>query len=275
VQVVTHDILTEALALGSRDSVALVGGGGKTGCLRLLARELSERSPRVLATTTTAVFLKDLEDLGPVLVESDLPTLRTRLEAALATGGLVGAVRSVGRDGKAVGLPVEWVDDVWAAGSVDHLVIEADGSRRMSLKAFGAHEPQVPLCATLIVQVAGLDVLGAPLEEPYVHRAELLARALGVEEGEMVTTDLFADALREQLRLLHGRWPGARVVTLLNKAEEPNTRLLGLQVAEEILSAVPTEAGRGPAPEAIVVGSLRERDFTRISNGGAHERSGR
>jgi probable selenium-dependent hydroxylase accessory protein YqeC len=275
VQVVTHDILAEALALGSRESVALVGGGGKTGCLRLLAQELSEWSPRVLATTTTAVFLKDLEDLGPVLIESDLGALRTRLEAALAEGGLVGAARSVGPDGKAVGLPVEWVDDLWTAGSVDHLVIEADGSRGMSLKAFGAHEPQVPLCATLIVQVAGLDVLGSPLEEPYVHRAELLARALGVKEGEMVTTGLFADALREQFRLLRGRWPGARVVTLLNKAEKPDGRALGLEVAEEMLSAVPTEAGRCPAPEAIVVGSLRERDFTRISNRGADERSGR
>ena len=239
-QVVTHDILAEALALGSRESVALVGGGGKTGCLRLLAQELSEWSPRVLATTTTAVFLKDLEDLGPVLIESDLDALRTRLEAALAEGGLVGAARSVGRDGKAVGLPVEWVDDVWTAGSVDHLVIEADGSRGMSLKAFGAHEPQVPLCATLIVQVAGLDVIGSPLEEPYVHRAELLARALGVKEGEMVTTGLFADALREQFRLLRGRWPAARVVTLLNKAEKPDGRARGLEVAEEILSAVPS-----------------------------------
>lgn len=274
-QVTRHHMLAEALSIGPRELVAMVGGGGKTGCLRLLARELSGWSPRVLATTTTAMFVKDLEDLGPVLVERDLPALRTRLRAALAAAGLVSAVRSVGLDGKAVGLPVEWVDDVWAARPAEHLVVEADGSRGMSLKAFGAHEPQVPLSATLIVQVAAMDVLGAPLEEPCVHRAELLARALGVNEGEIVTTDLFADALREQLRLLHGRWPGARVVTLLNKAEEPNTRLLGLEVAEEILSAVPTEAGRGPAPEAIVVGSLRERDFTRISNGGADERSGR
>ncbi len=271
----TYEILAKALALGPRESVALVGGGGKTGCLRLLAEELSEWSPRVLATTTTALFLKDLEDLGPVLVESDLPALRTRLEAALAAGGLACAVRSIGRDGKAVGLPVEWVDDVWAAGSVDHLVLEADGSRGMSLKAFGAHEPQVPLGATLIVQVAGLDVLGAPLQEPYVHRAELLARVLGVEEGAIVTTDLFAAALREQLRLLHGRWPGVRVVTLLNKAEEPDARARGLEVAEEMLSAVQAEVGRGLVPEAIVVGSLRERDFTRIWSRGEDERSGR
>jgi probable selenium-dependent hydroxylase accessory protein YqeC len=275
VQVVAYDILTEALALGPRESVALVGGGGKTGCLRLLAQELSEWSPRVLAATTTAVFLKDLADLGPVLVESDLPALRTRLVAALAAGGLVCAVRSVGRDGKAVGLPVEWVDDVWAAGYVDHLVLEADGSRGMSLKAFEAHEPQVPLGATLIVQVAGLDVLGAPLQEPYVHRAELLARALGVEEGALVTADLYADALRKQLRLLHERWPSARVVTFLNKAEEPNTRLRGLEVAEGMLNAAQGEVGRGPVPEAVVVGSLRERDFTRIWSRGADERSGR
>ena len=33
------------------------------------------------------------------------------------------------------GLSVEWVDELWAAGWVDHLLVEADGIRGMSLKA--------------------------------------------------------------------------------------------------------------------------------------------
>ncbi len=266
--VTTHGILTEALTLGPRELVAMVGGGGKTGCLKLLAGELSGRSARVVTTTTTAMFLKDLEDLGPVLVESGLPALRARLEVALTAGVPVGAVRSVGPDGKAIGLPVEWVDDVWRAGFADHVVVEADGSRGMSLKAFGAHEPQVPVEVTFIVQVAGLDVMGAPLEEPYVHRAELLASALGVQPGTIVTGDLFANALRRQLRLLRRRWPRARVMTLLNKAEEPHARSGGLEVAEMILATVKGKDAASPVPEAVVVGSLWERSFTRVSDRG-------
>lgn len=200
----THDSLTDAFDIGPREFVALVGGGGKTSCLQLLFQELCARGHRVLATTTTAMFLEQLAALGPVCIQSSWPDLRKQLEDALRDRGRAVAARALCGDAKVVGLPVEWADELWATGRMEHMVVEADGSKGMSLKLFAAHEPQVPSAATAIVQIAGLDVLGTPLTESNVHRADRLARFLGVEQGTLLNAGMLADALCEQRRVLQG-----------------------------------------------------------------------
>jgi probable selenium-dependent hydroxylase accessory protein YqeC len=262
-----HHSLAEALSLNPQELLAAVGGGGKTSALKLLAQESSGRGTQVIVTTTTAMLLGDLEVLGPVVVESSRSALWARLDAALVEDGRVCVAGGLGEDGKVMGLPAEWVDELWAARLADYLLVEADGSRGMPLKAFGVREPQVPSAATIIVQVAGLDVLGAPLAEPHVHRAGLLAAALGLPVGAVVNQEVLVNALRGQLRLLSRRWPAARLVTLLNKAEDSAARGAGMELATELLKTF----GRGedrPSRNAAVVGSLRERDFVRVSSRG-------
>ena len=48
--------IKEALGLGSREHVALVGGGGKSSLMFALAAELRHESKRILTTTTTKVW---------------------------------------------------------------------------------------------------------------------------------------------------------------------------------------------------------------------------
>jgi probable selenium-dependent hydroxylase accessory protein YqeC len=265
VLVTEHDSLNAALPLGSRELVATVGGGGKTSFLQLLAREQSGRGKRIVVTTTTAVYLKDLEALGPVLLESDRSFLSVKVRAAVFEEPVISIARMVSGEGKAVGLPVEWVDGLWANGWIDYVLVEADGSRGMSLKAFSAQEPQVPSASTTIVQVSGLDAFGVPLAEPHVHRAESLAAALGVSPGSRVTEDVFLGAVRLQLRLLRRRFPAARVITLLNKAGEDRTWEIGRGLAANLLAR---SSGVGDEdPEMVLVGSLRERVFLRFTAG--------
>jgi molybdenum cofactor cytidylyltransferase len=263
VLVTEHDSLKAALPLDSRELVAAVGGGGKTGFLQLLARETSGQGRRIVVTTTTAMYLKDLEALGPVLRESDPAALWAQVGATLVEGHVLSVVRKVHGDGKAVGMPVDWVDELWASGFMDYLFVEADGSRGMSLKAFGGREPEVPSAATTTVQIAGLDALGAPLAEPYVHRAELLAAVLGVSPGSAVTEGIFFGAMRLQLGLLRRRWPAARVVTLLNKAEDDRTWELGGGLAAGLLAQ--SADGENARPEMVLVGSLRNKSYMRFT----------
>ncbi len=63
------------------------------------------------------------------------------------------------------------------------LLIEADGARGRSLKAPAPHEPIVPPFADLVVSVAGLDVVGMPLDEQYVHRVDRVRQVLGLRPG--------------------------------------------------------------------------------------------
>lgn len=265
-QATSHESLLAALGIGGHDHVAFVGGGGKTSALQLLAEEslAARRERRILVTTTTAMFLGQLEATGPVVLLSSLAELRAELEQRLAGGASVAAALTVGQDEKVAGLPPEWVDQLWASGTCDHLFVEADGSRGASLKAFASHEPQVPATATMIVQVVGIDVLGAPLSEPDVHRAELLSRSLGVPLGSPVTEDMLAKALLEQLRVLGRHRPGIPIVTFLNKVESPESRGIATHVGGELLAAS-DELADITASYGVIAGSVVRRTFVRLA----------
>ena len=186
-----HQSLTAALGVRRRELVALVGGGGKSGALQLLALEAlggaapggcagpgcagpggeggaigaggagsrgfagegaaGARMPGFLATTTTGMYLGQLQTVGPVVMAPEREHLVQAIGSALAAGGAVAAARDLADNGKVVGVPPEWVDELWAAGVADLVVVEADGSRGLSLKVFGRHEPQVPGSTTLVV----------------------------------------------------------------------------------------------------------------------------
>jgi len=270
VQAADQSTLAGALGLGRQELVAVVGGGGKTSALCLLARELAAAGSRVIVATTTAMFLRELAVIGPVVMDADDGELAVGLIKALARGHAAAAAQLPGKGGKVVGLSPGTLDGLWAEGLVDYLIVEADGSRGKSLKAFGPHEPQVPLATTTIVQVAGLNAIGSPLTDRYVHRAAVLAAALGIPLGSEVTARVFADGLREQLRRLRRAWEGSRVVTLLNKADGPDAEALGLDVARELLplalgSGDSVRPGDRECPDTVVIASVQEGRFARVS----------
>jgi probable selenium-dependent hydroxylase accessory protein YqeC len=270
VRVTEQDTLVGALGLGRHESVALVGGGGKTSAIRLLARELTATGSRVIVATTTAMFLWELAAVGPVVMDADDEVLIVGLRKALAEGRMAGAGRSLGKGDKVAGLSPATVDRVWAEGLADFLLVEADGSRGRPLKAFADHEPQVPAGTTTIVDVAGLDAVGRPLISEYVHRADVYAAASGTALGSVVTVRVFADGVRAQVRRLRRAWGASRIVSLLNKADGRAGRALGLEVSEDLLGDEHGPDDRSPAggrerPDAVVIASVREGYFAGVS----------
>lgn len=247
--------LADALGLAARELVAFVGAGGKTSALLVLTDELAAAGRRVVATTTTAMFTTQLAAAGLVWAYEDGPT--DALDAALESQGRAAIAGGSREGGKVAGLPGSEVDELWRSGLADYMLVEADGSRQLPFKAFGDHEPQVPSAATTIVEVAGLDVLGAPLSEDRVHRAAILASLLAIPPGSEVTTAVLAAGLRAQLAQLVRTHPAARLLVLLNKAESPESQAAGREVARSLLR---DETARS-RPELVVVASLRERRF--------------
>jgi probable selenium-dependent hydroxylase accessory protein YqeC len=250
--------------------VALVGGGGKTSAAGLLAREMAAAGGRVVVTTTTAMFHQELAAMGALVMEADEAALAARLREALAGSRIVAVAHSPRERGKVAGLAPEVIDRLWTEGEVDCMIVEADGSRGMSLKAFAPHEPRVPAGATVIVQMAGLDVVGAPLTAQSVHRADELAAALRLPLGAVITPSVVADCLRGQLQRLHGVWQAARLVTLLNKADRPLNLSTGEQVAYRLLedrASLPdaAEPSHHVRPDRVVLASIRNGHFARVA----------
>jgi molybdenum cofactor cytidylyltransferase len=268
--------LAEALGIGAFNPspgaagcevVAFTGSGGKTTAMFRLAAELVARGERVLITTTTHIYPPDSEQFSatviPVVMEDSLETLVRSARSALDRQPAVVLARGLGADGKLVGIDPGWVEQLPKRLHVTHLLVEADGSRGRPFKAPAAYEPVIPPSADLVVAVVGLSVIGQPLSEEFVHRPERVAALAGCQLGDTVSPSLVASVLRHPEGSTRGAPAGARVVALLNQADDESRFEAGCEVARELIE-------RGA--ERVVIAALREAmPIRRVITGGAHD----
>ncbi|MCK6626571.1 MAG: putative selenium-dependent hydroxylase accessory protein YqeC [Anaerolineae bacterium] len=251
------------MRISSGDVVAFVGGGGKTTAMFQLANELASHL-RVLTTTTTRIFAAQI-NRSPAHVTFDperqtLADLLPQLQAAIARYGQVLLIgQADAASGKAFGLPPGLIDALAAGGHFDVILNEADGSRMRPLKAPAAHEPAIPACTTLVVPVAGLDVVGQPLNDETVHRASLVGQLSQIPLSQPITAATIAAVLSHPQGGLKNIPAEARVVPLLNKVEGGKGR--GLEVGR--LEAAREIAGKLLAQErieSVVLGAVWQEE---------------
>lgn len=178
--------LTRVFRLQSNSRIAFVGSGGKTSAMFQLARA---HEGLVLLTTTTHLAVNQLEladSYHMIQEEQDLPRSRSEL-----TGEVVLLVGPSSEEGRVGGLGEAALDKLrrlaeqWDCP----LLIEADGARKLPLKAPAAHEPAVPGFCTGVVVTAGLNGLGKPLGETWVHRPDRFAELSGIARGEKISIE--------------------------------------------------------------------------------------
>ena len=173
-----------------RGVTAIIGGGGKTTLMETLAGELSKKSKVIITTTTHICRPKQYE----TLLDAD----EAAVSAALERSGIV-CVASQTESGK---LCAPWLSMGTLAQLADFVLVEADGAKRLPLKAHAAHEPVIPPEANQTILVVGASGFGRPMRES-VHRAPIAAQALDVSEDTTVTPELWAKFLN--LEALHTR----------------------------------------------------------------------
>jgi molybdenum cofactor cytidylyltransferase len=239
--------LCDALGVRRGDIVAFVGAGGKTSAMFRLGRELAADGWRVVATTTTRLAEEELQLAPSTLAlgrNGDLKEVWRRLNAH----GFVLAYNRLSR-GKAIGLALHEVERLADRVNSDVLLVEADGARRLPFKAPRRREPVMPVGATLVVPVAGLDVIGQPLDEEHVYNPAPLSEIYGFALGAPIYAAWVAQALRHEDIGLRRVPAGARVVALLNKADDLVRRARARVVARIAL--------RSPRVQAVAIGSAR------------------
>jgi probable selenium-dependent hydroxylase accessory protein YqeC len=232
--------LFDALKLEDGELVCFVGAGGKTGLMLQLATECTSRNQRVLVTTSTRMFARQLQTCGQLVLEQDEGKLLRRLDDAgpdcvrnvcacpipgTAGGRILAAGAGLTADGKIVGLSSETLNAIHLAGLFDSILVEADGARGKPLKAPAPHEPVLPSRAACVVAVVGADALGSPLTEQYVHRSGLVAELTGQEPGSAVTGTTILKIVGCYRELSRQAAPGCRFIPAVNKAD--SLELLG------------------------------------------------
>ena len=231
--------LPQALGLAaSGELVSIVGGGGKSALLFALGRALPGRT---VLTTTTRIFRSQLE-----LAERHCSYTADGFEAALEIENGLLVVGEIAGE-KAQGVPLGLPTRILRTDGIDHVVIEADGSRMRPTKAPAEHEPAVPAETTLLVVVAGIDALADTLARS-CHRPERASEITGVALDQRLTPAHLAGLLCHHRGGLKGAPAGARRIILLNKVERAQQRVLASEVADEIL--------RRDRVERVVIGAL-------------------
>jgi probable selenium-dependent hydroxylase accessory protein YqeC len=194
--------LSDVLAI-PHGITAVVGGGGKTTLIFRLAQELSEQH-RTLITTTTHIWPPECETLFSPSVQA--------IEKAFQSQNLL-AVGSLTPEGKLAAVPelLTQLDHL-----AEYVLVEADGSRRLPLKAPAEHEPVLPEHTALTIAVAGMSCCGQTLLTA-VHRPELYAERSGVDINANITPQAVAYMLGSPLgqrKNVKGRY-----LVVLNQAD--------------------------------------------------------
>lgn len=230
---------------GGWERVAFTGAGGKTTALFQLARQLTQ--PVIVTATThlgvSQIRLADSHWMGTT--PADLPDFSDSLRGVMLVTGPVDGDRTTGVSESLL----YWLREVSISQNIP-LLIEADGSRQLPLKAPADHEPVIPEFVDTVIVVAGLSGLGKPLTDEYVHRPELFARLSGLRSGETVSPEAVVRVLTHPAGGLKGIPDGARRVALLNQADTPELQSIGGKMAQELLTGF----------DSVVVGTLKREN---------------
>ena len=225
---IAEDDILRCLGIVPGQRVAAVGGGGKTSLLTAIARAFHAQSGKPAILTTTTKIFAPLPEEGLQLALGDAETLSHHLRPYMDACGVSWFARR--REGKT---PVPGQEGEkrmklrgFALSEIARLrlgdaltLIEADGARRLPIKAPGPNAPALPEGLDAVLGVVGLDALGAPLTEAHVFRPEALSRVCGLQIGEEITADAVGKLCAHPAGLFHKVKADIHKWVIVNKAE--------------------------------------------------------
>jgi molybdenum cofactor cytidylyltransferase len=229
------DTLLGALALAAHECVAIVGGGGKTTIMYRLAAESQAAGRTAVVGGTTRFTPPRAGDMPPVVLVKEGDNTAATVRASLRRSPVVTCASGRGDKGRWLPISPLQVEQIAAIAELDLIALEADGSRNRPFKAPGDNEPVIPAAATMVLCVVGLDVIGKPMNDEWVHRPERVASLTGAHIGDTVTPECVARLLLHPEGGRKGVPDAARWIPLLNKAE-PERWSHGLRIARLLLS---------------------------------------
>jgi molybdenum cofactor cytidylyltransferase len=235
--------LSRALRLekSAHVTVCFTGAGGKTTALFQLAQELVTHHS-VIVTSTTHLGAWQIPLADNHVVAGQPGTIELPNEGITLVTGEIENDRTT---------PVNesiltWLREEAVSKGIP-LLIEADGSHQKPLKAPAAHEPPIPDFTHLVVHVTGMGVLGKPLTNEHVHRAEIFSQLCGLPLGSLVMPQAIVKVLTHPQGGLKNIPSHARRVALLNQADTPELQSAGGKISDELLDHF----------DSVLVGSLQ------------------
>jgi probable selenium-dependent hydroxylase accessory protein YqeC len=226
--------LIDVLKLNSQGIISIIGAGGKTSLMFHLAKELAESGKRVLTTTTTKIFMPEVDQSPETIITDSIDELVEKSKSRLTRFKHFSAgSRQLFDLNKLKGFEPDFINKLWQADCFEWIIVEADGARQRPLKATDNHEPIVPGMTTHLIHVTGLDVVGKILDDYNVHRAKLYSTNTGLPLGEVIDEQSIAISAALETKKA-GTSISASFLTIefLNKADNQSKIKQGKKIAE-------------------------------------------
>ena len=224
--------LRQAIRLKDDCQLAVVGSGGKTTALFSIARDFSGV---VLVSCSTHLstdqasladrhfIVRSVDDLSKILLNIGQGVI-------LFTGAPVAEQRLAG-------LPEDIFFQLHRYAKEQHvpLLIEADGSRGLPLKAPAEHEPAISAWADHVAVLCGMQGLYQPLESQHVHRPERFSLLCGLPAGAEITPAAVACVATHPSGGLKRIPPLARRSLILNQADTEILQSAAKEIAQDVV----------------------------------------
>ena len=235
-------LISEALDLKNKAFISLIGAGGKSTLFLLLARELSIQKKRVILTTTTHMFARQVTPFlkTGVLIESDnKKIMEERIKQSFQQDKNRTIIlihhRLMEQEEKIAGPEPCCLDFWWKEELADYFIVEADGARGKSIKGPAFYEPVIPEMTTDLIGVVGVDAVGLTLKEENVFRAHIFSRLTGLEWGEAITVDAIASLVNHPQGLFKNAPYLAEKYLFINKADNKLEKRIAEKLVTEVL----------------------------------------
>ena len=181
---------------------AYVGAGGKTSSIRKRAETLRAEGKRVLILTTTKMMVPQEQEIFAAYEQTGQESvisatasvwqerraaekqLKERVQSVLDTYGCCVAGSLIPGTEKFGMLPEKLMEDLLYLA--DEILIEADGSAHMPVKAPAEHEPVLFPYMDEVVIVMGAHAIGKPLQK-VCHRVDYAKKILKCDADKIVT----------------------------------------------------------------------------------------
>ncbi len=234
--------LTDIFQFSKREVVTIVGSGGKTSLMWLLAE--AHRESKVFVTTTTKIRRP-----APWMYE-EFRNNEDLLRRPFGPGITLAADEIDINEGK-LGILLPEVFEA-ALPHFDYTFIEGDGSRNLPLKGWAKQEPVVPQSTTCTIGVITLWPLGRKINEKIIHRLPLFCQISGCHPGDPLILEDIAAAIMHPLGLLKAA--RGRKILYINQVENS----LSQNQARSLLAALRPDFLQGLS--LVAAGSVQRNE---------------
>jgi molybdenum cofactor cytidylyltransferase len=175
--------LIDAIRITEPIKLAVVGAGGKSSLIFSLARQLSGKC---IITTTTHISIEQ-SLAGDLRFIDDDPDLIEKIKNAKEHSVIVvvGTEAGIDRVNGPTELIMHKLKEICEKDKIS-LLIEADGSKKLFVKAHAEHEPVIPDWVDIVVHVVSWQAIGKKVDSESIFRIDYYRAITEQKLGEYI-----------------------------------------------------------------------------------------